>query len=89
VLTAGRRCSHCRLDEDGDMAWVFAAASRPFLCSSVPSRREHPPPPQRPVQHPFGHGRSPVAARQRRRDAGLLLSPPPLLPFFPLLTLPR
>jgi hypothetical protein len=89
VLTVGRRCSHCRLDEDGDAMWVFAAASCPFLCSGVPSRCERPPPLRRPVQYPLGHERSPVAAHRRRRETGLLLPPPPLLPFFHLLTPPR
>jgi hypothetical protein len=37
VLTAGRRCSRRRLDEDGGATWTYAAAPGSLLCFGVPS----------------------------------------------------
>jgi hypothetical protein len=73
VLTAGRRCSYHRLDEDSGAAWTYAVASGFLLCFGVPTRRGRPPPPAVTGSAPPGHERSPAAVRRQRRDAWLLL----------------
>jgi hypothetical protein len=65
MLTAGRRCSRHRLDEDSGTPWTYAAVPGSLLCFGAPSRRGRPPPSAMTRPAPPDLERSPVAARQR------------------------
>jgi hypothetical protein len=81
VLTAGRRCSRCRLVEEGGATWTYAAAPGSLLCFGVSSRRERSPSFR---CDPSGSSRPRSAPGSSALAATRLKAPPASPPLLPL-----